>query len=89
MGGRSGALVQVTEHLSGFTEPTARGRDLRCISAVLVVAVLWSFRSTAAVRTTVHSAPPPPGNSHGTFDINVRGMMDLADVVSAAGFFIA
>jgi len=27
--------------------------------------------------------------SHGTFDINVRGMMDLSDAVSVGGFFIA
>jgi hypothetical protein len=59
MHGPSGALVQVTEHLSGLTKPTARGRDLRGISAVLVVAVLWSFRGATAVCTTVHSAPSP------------------------------
>jgi hypothetical protein len=57
-----GALVQVTEHLSGLTKPAARSRDLRGISAVLVVAVLWSFRGATTVCTTVHSTPPPPGN---------------------------
>jgi len=40
-------LVQVTEHLSGLAEPTARGRDLCGISTMLVVAVLWSFRGPA------------------------------------------
>jgi hypothetical protein len=34
MRGPSEALVQVTEHLSGPTEPTACGRDLRGISMI-------------------------------------------------------
>jgi hypothetical protein len=49
-------------HMSGRTQPTARGGDLLGVPAVLVVAVLWSFRGAAAVCTAVHSTPPPPGD---------------------------
>ena len=51
-----------TKQLSGFAKPTACGGDLRGISTMLVVAVLWSLRGTTAVRTTVHSTPPPPSD---------------------------
>ena len=64
MRGPSGALVQVTEHLSGLPEPAACGGDLRGISTMLVVAVLWSYRGATAVCTTVHSTPSPPSDRH-------------------------
>jgi hypothetical protein len=56
------ALVQFAEHLSGLAQPTARGGNLRGVSAVPVVAVPFSLRGATAVRATVHSAPAPPGD---------------------------
>src|SRR5437868_746929 len=43
--------------MSGLTQPTARGGDVRGVSAVLVVAVPFSFWGATAVCTAVHSAP--------------------------------
>src|SRR5438105_5822398 len=48
--------------MSGLTQPTARGGDVRGVSAVLVVAVPFSFWGATAVCTAVHSAPSPPSH---------------------------
>src|SRR5258705_13692235 len=53
----SGTLFQVTEHLSGFTEPTAGGGGLPGVEAGLVVAVPFPPPWAPAPR------PPPPSRS--------------------------
>jgi hypothetical protein len=85
MRGPSGALVQVTEHLSGLPEPTACGGDLRGISTMLVVAVLWSFRGATAVCATVHSTPPPAQRPAPTCMARRTGSCSFSHALSLLG----
>jgi hypothetical protein len=74
--------------MNGLAYPTAGGGHLLGISAMLVVAVLCSFRGAAADSATVHSAPSPAGDRgadlHGEPDL-VRAPQRLAWDKASAG----